>query len=253
MAAMLGDFIKQGSGNNVVDDGTTATILLNLLSALNKRNVGLDQSTAANVYVLTLSPALSVTSLEPGTVVTLQNILNTSTSTATLNVNGTGALPIYKNGAALAGGELILGDDARLQLNEAGTAWNLIFTTTGLFAAINGSASQAFKVADAINANEAVALGQFTNSRGTTGWRKLPDGSIEQWGTGATTSGSGTVTFPIPFPNSAESALAILTGTSSGVSQNALYYDPTTISTTQLTVYGAASANQSFSYKVWGH
>lgn len=158
MAAMVGDFIAEASGQNVVDDGTTVTILLNLLKALDKRNVGLDGSAAANAYTLTLAPA--PTALTPGMVVTLQNILNTSTGTATLNVNGTGALPIYKNGAPLAGGELILGDDVRLQLNEAGTAWNLLFTTTGLFAAINGSASQAFKVADAVNANEAVALGQ---------------------------------------------------------------------------------------------
>lgn len=185
MAAMLGDFIEQGSGNNVVDDGTTATILLNLLSALNKRNVGLDQSVAANVYALTLSPALSVTSLEPGTVVTLQSILNTSTGTATLNVNGTGALPIYKNGVALTGGELVLGDDARFQLNEAGTAWNLIFTTTGLFAAINGSASQLFQVAPGASNNDAINLGQ-----GMVGGSPVDETANRSAGTTYTNSGT---------------------------------------------------------------
>jgi len=32
-------------------------------------------------------------------------------------------------------------------------------------------------------------------------WRKLPNGSIEQWGTGVIAAGSATITFPISFPN----------------------------------------------------
>ncbi|WNC90967.1 hypothetical protein RI103_06345 [Paraburkholderia sp. FT54] len=48
--------------------------------------------------------------------------------------------------------------------------------------------------------------GSVTSSLGANGWRKLPDGSIEQWGTGTLpASGASTsnvaITFPIPFPN----------------------------------------------------
>lgn len=34
----------------------------------------------------------------------------------------------------------------------------------------------------------------------TSGWRKTPDGYIEQWGVGAITTDSSQVAFPIPFP-----------------------------------------------------
>lgn len=44
------------------------------------------------------------------------------------------------------------------------------------------------------------ALG-FTGSLGTTGWRRTPDGLIEQWGTVTTGASGVTVTFPIAFPN----------------------------------------------------
>lgn len=35
----------------------------------------------------------------------------------------------------------------------------------------------------------------------TSGWRKTPDGYIEQWGVGAITTDSSQVAFPIPFPS----------------------------------------------------
>lgn len=48
-----------------------------------------------------------------------------------------------------------------------------------------------------------------------TGWRRTPDGFIEQWGvsTAANSSGIATITFPIPFPNSCET-LQLTEGTS---------------------------------------
>ena len=47
----------------------------------------------------------------------------------------------------------------------------------------------------------------FTGSFGTTGWKKDPDGTIEQWGTVTTASGSGSVTFPIAFPTAVHTVL----------------------------------------------
>lgn len=45
------------------------------------------------------------------------------------------------------------------------------------------------------------AGGSFTSSLATPGWRKLPNGDIEQWGIGNTDgAGFGGALFPIPFP-----------------------------------------------------
>jgi len=42
----------------------------------------------------------------------------------------------------------------------------------------------------------------FTVSKATNGYQKLPNGLIIQWGVGTSTAPSGTQTFPIAFPNS---------------------------------------------------
>jgi len=39
----------------------------------------------------------------------------------------------------------------------------------------------------------------FSNSLASSGWQKLPNGLIEQWGSGTTSAGSLAITFPIPF------------------------------------------------------
>ncbi len=77
------------------------------------------------------------------------------------------------------------------------------------FAALAGSASQAFNVANATTATEAVALGQlpaqFPNSLSSGGYQKLPGGMIIQWGSGSMSGGTGSqsqaVIFPLAFPN----------------------------------------------------
>jgi hypothetical protein len=71
-----------------------------------------------------------------------------------------------------------------------------------LFAAAAGSATQKFNVAAATAAANAVNLGQFTGSIGTSGWQPLPGGLILQWGnfTASASAGAATpVTFPTPF------------------------------------------------------
>jgi len=98
---------------------------------------------------------------------------------------------------------------------------------------VNGDATKAFKVADAVNADEALAKGQlltemklvdgsgsgldadlvrglpadFTASKATNGYQKLPSGLILQWGKTSTTAipissngGTYTITLPITFP-----------------------------------------------------
>lgn len=41
----------------------------------------------------------------------------------------------------------------------------------------------------------------WSESYTTNGWRKSPDGYIEQWGISTHTTTDATITFPIPFPN----------------------------------------------------
>nr|WP_250953696.1 phage tail protein [Escherichia coli] len=41
----------------------------------------------------------------------------------------------------------------------------------------------------------------WSESYTPNGWRKSPDGYIEQWGVSALTTTDVTITFPIPFPN----------------------------------------------------
>jgi len=95
------------------------------------------------------------------------------------------------------------------------------------YANINGNNAQAFKVANASNADEALSMGQlvnvtalagsntdlvrglpadFTSSKAANGYQKLPSGVIIQWGTvsvsvNANTATSYSFTFPIAFPN----------------------------------------------------
>lgn len=129
----------------------------------------------------------------------------------------------------------------------------------GRYAALNGSSSQVFNVANAVTPTEAVALGQFTSSKsaiavgsataahgtlGSTGWRKYPDGIIEQWATMQLyDNGSGapldTWTFPIPFPN----AVMGMTGTNlwrlagqSSAAQEQAIFTPGTPTTTSMPV-----------------
>ena len=80
------------------------------------------------------------------------------------------------------------------------------------FAALAGSAGQQFNVANATASSEAVALGQFTSSLGSSGLIELPNGIILQWGTGIVTAGgpgnaSSTVTLPETFPTTAVFAI----------------------------------------------
>jgi hypothetical protein len=52
-------------------------------------------------------------------------------------------------------------------------------------------------------ANQAVNLGQFASSQSGSGYTKLPNGLIIQWGTYNTTSSQAgnAITFPLAFPN----------------------------------------------------
>ena len=68
------------------------------------------------------------------------------------------------------------------------------------YAKLAGLSTQSFSVANATTSNQAVALGQFTQSIVANGYQKLPSGLIIQWGAIPTVNAGVTVTFPIAFP-----------------------------------------------------
>ena len=120
-----------------------------------------------------------------------------------------------------------------------GTAWGALAATyqidvatlgthsASYFAKLNGDATQTFKVADAVNADEAVSKGQlltemkavdgagsgldadllrglpadFTANLSGNGYQKLPNGLIIQWGMMVSGSDGMSISFPITFPN----------------------------------------------------
>lgn len=110
------------------------------------------------------------------------------------------------------------------------------------FAKLNGDNTQNFKVANAVNVDEALSKGQllaeiqavdgsgsgldadllrglpadFTSSKATNGYQKLPSGLIIQWGeyTSTMTHGSTyTVSFPISFPVNCAQVVGYVTNT----------------------------------------
>jgi hypothetical protein len=95
---------------------------------------------------------------------------------------------------------------------------------------------------------------EFPNSLTTNGYQKLPGGLIIQWGSTGTSSGTTTVTFPIPFLIGAASVTATISSASSTGSFGVI--ETGNITTTTCTFwsaqFGTAStgpANGSYSFK----
>ena len=83
-------------------------------------------------------------------------------------------------------------------VNDGDTTWHHLYSESG-----NNSP---VVVGAAVASNQAVNLGQFDASLGTTGYQKLPSGLIIQWT--SVTAVSGTWTFPIAFPTGWQVAFA---------------------------------------------
>lgn len=191
MAAVIANLIADATGNTVIDDGTTATIIGNL--ALTLRGLALfgPDSGVVNAISVTLNPA--ITAYVDGLVVSTKPVA-TPTGATTLNVNGLGAKNVYgMNGSALQGGEYVANGNAFFIYNSslnAGAGGFYLISTNGTF-----------QVAPATQSNQAVNLGQFVTSTASPGYIKLPGGLIIQWINSINGTPGATWTFPIAFPN----------------------------------------------------
>lgn len=200
MAAVLAQFIVNNSGQPAIDDGTTATLLANLQTAVSfaaRSQAILVDTGSANAYAAANPAPLAANPTASGMV---QKILvsHVNTAASTYAPDGLTAAPIFGMGAlALQGGEMVANGIATLiscvspLLNSGALCWVLQQCVGG-----------AQQVAVATHTNQAVNLGQFVGSAGASGWQPLPGGWLMQTGTVAT-SASGYVnwTFPEPFPN----------------------------------------------------
>ena len=105
-----------------------------------------------------------------------------------------------------------------------GSVWRVVDGSAAMLnaAPLAGSTTQQFNVAAATSSANAVNLGQFPNSIGSSGYQKLPNGLILQWGYLAATN--GTFNFPIAFPNAALSFFACNSNSQGAFVDNAYGY-----------------------------
>ena len=105
-----------------------------------------------------------------------------------------------------------------------GSVWRVVGGSAAMLnaAPLAGSTTQQFNVAAATSSANAVNLGQFPNSIGSSGYQKLPNGLILQWGYIAATN--GTFNFPIAFPNAGLSFFACNSNSQGTLVDNAYGY-----------------------------
>jgi hypothetical protein len=165
MAAVLGQFAADYSGNNSVDDGTTTTLEANLVAAIRnatKTGVILADTGAANAYTAVNAPPLVAGTWVDG-VVQQVKIAHANTGASTYAPDGLTAIPIYGLGLQpLQGGELALN----------GTAVLMRATIAGVnsgnpIAVLMECAGGAQQVAPATQSQHAVQMAQAAGVVGT--------------------------------------------------------------------------------------
>jgi len=160
IASMLAQFIADQSGQNAIDDGTTATLEANLLIAIRaagRQTTVLTDTGTANTYAAANTPALAALPTTSGYSQRV-NIANANTGAATYAPDGLAPKPIY--GLALQplqGGELPAGIAVMIYLVQAGVnggngAWIIIESLGG-----------ALQVAPATKSMHAVQQSQLGN------------------------------------------------------------------------------------------
>lgn len=166
IAAMIAQFIVDNSGQTAIDDGTTATLEANLLTAVRnaaKQSVVLTDTGSANAYAAANTPVLTALPTSSGFVQRV-SIANANTGASTYAPDGLTAKPIYGLGLQpLQGGELIVKGIATMlyvvasTVNSGNGAWVLLECTGG-----------ALQIAPATQSQHAVQFGQVAGVVGTT-------------------------------------------------------------------------------------
>lgn len=138
MAAVIGQLIADSTGQNVVDDGTTATILANLARAIRgDLSYAIDTGTA-NAIAIALSPA--PTALTDGMVVRVKT-KNANTGPVVINPNSLGNIHVFANGSELAGGEILANGFYSFEYDAAVNVFHKIGSSKGELAVSAGTSS----------------------------------------------------------------------------------------------------------------
>jgi len=182
MAAVLAQLINNNAGQPAVDDGTTATLLANLTTAISviaRQNPVLTDTGTANAYVVSNAAALTAYPTVSGLTIDVA-IANTNTGASTLNVDGLGTKPIVGLGLQpLQGNELPQKGVACLMyvvasnVNGGNGAWVVMECTGGTQQVAPATQSQhAMQLGQAtgrlLNVQVLTSSGTYTPTSGTT-------------------------------------------------------------------------------------
>ena len=158
IASVVAQLIVANAGQPAIDDGTTATLLANLQTAIAviaRQNPVLTDSGAANVYISANAAAFTAYPSVSGLVIDVA-VATPNTGASTLAIDGLAAKPIYGLALqALQGGELIKGVASFIYVvastvNSGNGAWILMEAPGG-----------AQQIAPATQSSHAVQLGQI--------------------------------------------------------------------------------------------
>ncbi|HHH0025803.1 TPA: phage tail protein [Yersinia enterocolitica] len=224
MASVLADFIAARSGNDVLDNGNTATLLASLELAIKEyANSNLPVASTLQQGITKLS-SLTNSSSETlaATLKAVKTVsdegLKITGNLAEIKAAGPAAIAEAQSNLDLAA---LLGDALQKanNLSEIKTAGPAAIAQTLL----NLGLGDAAKRSVGTGVGQIPDMSSFISSFAQNGYFKFPGGLIIQWGevTGSTTA-TVPANFPIPFPNALMStALAIdLIGPSYATLQN---------------------------------
>ena len=143
------------------------------------------------------------------TTATTANSLNTGNSYTGVNFTASGQFSGPGTG--------LTGTAASLTVGTATVANGVSSTATGTTQAIGDTST---KLATDAFVNPGSSIGAL----GSNGYRKMPDGSILQWGTATSSAGSVTVGFPLTFPNVCIGVIATATNLSSSPASGSIAF-----------------------------
>jgi len=137
--SLLAQYINKILSVDTIDDGTTSTLLSNLATSIRTNTLAVDVSSVVNVFNVNIEPA--PISLVNGYVISFVPGI-TNTTSASLNLNGLGALPVVSAGGPLSGGELTAGNAFQLIYLTSINSWLLLnYQTTAITKPIGDSTS----------------------------------------------------------------------------------------------------------------
>ena len=164
----------------------------------------------ANAQTLSLTPAPAA--YAAGMIIGFI-VGTTNTGATTLNVNSLGTKNLFRDGAALAGGELVANELAIAVYD--GTQFQVFLSgNTAASTTVSGivelaTNAEALAGTDTTRAVTSAGLAS-NNDYSASGYQEFPGGLIIQWGTG---TGGTTVTFPTAFPTACHSVVFVASST----------------------------------------